>query len=320
MKYYYAPMEGITDHIFRRAHQKYFPGIDRYYAPFFVPPQSGKPLAPKDIRELSPEHNRGIPLVPQILTNNAQNFLRGAEALRELGYEEVNLNLGCPSGTVCAKGKGAGFLSRRQELEQFLDEIFEKFSGRISIKTRLGKEDPEEFAALLELYHRYPVVELTIHPRVQKDFYKNPVRMEYWDGAAADSGIPLCLSGGIATKSDVDRLFAQRKEPEAIMLGRGLVANPALVMQIQGTGALTPQTLEQFHGEIFEETASQLGSPRNTMFRMKELWSFMLLMFDHREKLQKQLRKTTTLTEYQATVARILRDLPLREDAEVNWV
>lgn len=320
MKYYYAPMEGITDHIFRRAHQKYFPGVDRYYAPFFVPPQSGKPLAPKDIRELSPEHNQGIVLVPQILTNNAQNFLRGAEALRELGYEEVNLNLGCPSGTVCAKGKGAGFLSRRQELEIFLDEIFEKFPGKISIKTRLGKEDPEEFAEILELYHRYPIQELTIHPRVQKDFYKHPVRMEYWDRAVEACNVSLCLSGGIAVKQDADRLFSNRKEPEAIMLGRGLVANPALVMQLRGTGSLTKQAMEQFHGEIFEETASQLGSPRNTMFRMKELWSFMLLMFDHREKLQKQLRKATTLTEYQAAVAHIFRELNLREDAEVNWV
>lgn len=320
MKYYFAPMEGITDHIFRRAHQKYFPGVDRYYAPFFVPPQSGKPLAPKDIRELSPDHNAGLPLVPQILTNNAQNFLRGAEALRELGYQEVNLNLGCPSGTVCAKGKGAGFLSRRQELEIFLDEIFDKFPGKISIKTRLGKEDPEEFAEILELYHRYPIQELTIHPRVQKDFYKHPVRMEYWDRAVEVCNVPLCLSGGIAVKQDADRLFSNRKRPEAIMLGRGLVANPALVMQLRGTGTLTKQAMEQFHGEIFEETASQLGSPRNTMFRMKELWSFMLLMFDHREKLQKQLRKATTLTEYQATVAHILRDLPIRENAAVNWV
>lgn len=320
MKYYYAPMEGITDHIFRRAHQKYFPGVDRYYAPFFVPPQSGKPLAPKDIRELSPEHNQGIVLVPQILTNNAQNFLRGAEALRELGYQEVNLNLGCPSGTVCAKGKGAGFLSRRQELEIFLDEIFDKFSGKISIKTRLGKENPEEFAEILELYHRYPIQELTIHPRVQKDFYKHPVRMEYWDRAVEACNVPLCLSGGIAVKQDADRLFSNRKGPEAIMLGRGLVANPALVMQLRGTGTLTKQAMEQFHGEIFEETASQLGSPRNTMFRMKELWSFMLLMFDHREKLQKQLRKATTLTEYQAAVAHIFRELNLREDAEANWV
>lgn len=320
MKYYYAPMEGITDHIFRRAHHKYFPGVDRYYAPFFVPPQSGKPLAPKDIRELSPEHNQGIVLVPQILTNNAQNFLRGAEALRELGYQEVNLNLGCPSGTVCAKGKGAGFLSRRQELEIFLDEIFEKFPGKISIKTRLGKEDPEEFAEILELYHRYPIQELTIHPRVQKDFYKHPVRMEYWDRAVEACNVPLCLSGGIAVKQDAECLFSNRKESEAIMLGRGLVANPALVMQLRGTGTLTKQAMEQFHGEIFEETASQLGSPRNTMFRMKELWSFMLLMFDHREKLQKQLRKATTLTEYQAAVAHIFRELNLREDAEVNWV
>lgn len=319
MNYYFAPLEGITDHIFRRAHHKYFPGTDRYYAPFFVPPQSGKPLAPKDIRELSPEHNQGLCLIPQILSNNAQNFLRGARALYELGYQEINLNLGCPSGTVCAKGKGAGFLSRRVELQRFLDEIFAECPARISIKTRLGKENPEEFCELLELYNQYPIAELTVHPRMQKDQYKHPVRMEYWDWAVTHSKNPLCLSGGIGVQGDVAKLFSSRPEPDGVMLGRGLVADPGLVMKLKGTGTLNRGDLEGFHGEIFEETAQQLGSPRNTMFRMKELWSFLLLSFDGGERHQRELRKATTLTEYQGAVARILRDLPLREDAAVYW-
>lgn len=320
MNYYYAPLEGITDDIFRRLHHKYFPGVDRYYTPFLSPTYSGPALTKRDQREVAPENNQGIVLVPQILTNNAENFLKGAEALHTLGYEEVNLNLGCPSGTVSAKGKGAGFLSRKEELERFLDEIFEKCPMKISIKTRLGKESPEEFHALMELYNRYPIPELTVHPRVQKDFYKHPVRWEGWDYAAKNSRAPLCLSGGIGIKGDLERHFADKELPPALMLGRGLVANPALVMQLKGTGTLEKKTLEAFHGELFEETASRLGSPRNTMFRMKEIWGFMMLSFDNREKHQKALRKATTLTEYQGAVARIFRDLEIRQDAEISWV
>lgn len=320
MKYYYAPLEGITDDIFRRTHHKYFPGVDRYYTPFLSPTQTGGGLSPRDMREVMPENNPGINLVPQVLTNNAGLFLQAAETLRTLGYEEVNLNLGCPSGTVCAKGKGAGFLGRMEQLEQFLDEIFSGCAIKISIKTRLGKTEPEEFEKLLALYNRYPIAELTVHPRVQQDFYRKPVRMEYWDMACKDSRAPLCLSGGVAVQGDIDRLFSDRPLPSAVMLGRGLVANPALVMQMQGTATLTKEALEAFHEELFQLTAQRLGSPRNTMFRMKEIWSFLSLSFDNRDKYQKMIRKATTLTEYQGAVARIFRELPLRENAEINWV
>lgn len=320
MHYYFAPLEGITDDLFRQLHHKYFPGVDRYYTPFLSPVVSGPAITKKEIREVLPENNPGIHLVPQLLTNRSEAFLRAEKQLRTLGYEEVNLNLGCPSGTVCAKGKGAGFLSRREELRVFLEEIFSGSSMDISIKTRLGREDPEEFHALLELYNQYPVKELTVHPRVLQDQYRKPTRMAYLELAMEKSKAPVCLSGGISTQRDFETLNAQGKLPDAVMLGRGLVANPALVQQLRGAGTLTKETMEEFHGELFEKTASRLGSPRSTMFRMKELWSYFILMFEHREKYQKLLRKTTSLTEYGAVVAHIFRELPLREDADVFWV
>jgi tRNA-dihydrouridine synthase len=315
MNYYCAPLEGITDDLFRTIHHRHFPGVDKYYTPFLSPTLTGPAITKRDLRQVLPENNEGFSLVPQVLTSNSEIFLRAAKALEELGYREINLNLGCPSGTVCAKGKGAGFLSRLPELEQFLDEIFAACPIGISIKTRLGKDDPEEFYQLLELYNSYPIQELTVHPRVQKDMYKHPVRMEYLGYAETHSKNPLCLSGGIGTRQDAEKLALAMP----LMLGRGLIANPALVRQLQGGASATKAELEAFHGELFEATASRLGSPRSTMFRMKELWSYLILMFDHREKYQKALRKTTSLTEYGAMVAHIFRELPLREDAEVNW-
>lgn len=321
MRYDFAPMEGITDDLFRRLHHKYFPGVDRYYTPFLSPGLSGHILSKKELSQVLPENNQDLTLIPQLLTRQSAAFLGAANILADLGYREVNLNLGCPSGTVAAKGKGSGFLAPalRPELERFLEEIFTRCPLKISIKTRLGKEDPEDFMALLELYSRFPLTELIVHPRVQRDFYREPARMEWFRYAQEHSSIPIVLSGGVATKADLDRLQAQGQTPQALMLGRGLVADPALVQKCRGQRGPDKATLQAFFGELFDETAARLGNPRSTMFRMKELWSYFILLFDNREKYQKALRKTTSLTEYQAVVARIFRELPLRDAADVNW-
>ena len=322
MYYSFAPMEGITDDLFRRLHRKYFPGTDRYYTPFFSPGLTGHVLSKKDIAQMLPENNDGVPLVPQLLTRQAEAFLESARIIADLGYREINLNLGCPSGTVVAKGKGSGFLApaRRQELEEFLDRIFAACPTSISVKTRLGKDDPKEFEALLGLFSRYPITELTVHPRIQSDLYRKPVRMEWFTYAQENTRLPLCLSGGVGTPSDLSRLKEQGIDPAGIMLGRGFVADPGLVMKLKGMDAPDKKTYEDFCGELFDLTAARLRDPRSTMFRMKELWSYFILLFDHREKYWKILRKATSLTEYQATVIRIFRDLPLRPEAEVNWV
>lgn len=315
MRYEFAPLEGITDELFRTLHRRYFPGVDRYYTPFLCPGE-GRTFSKKELCEL--ERQAGEPLVPQLMTNRAALFLAGARQLRDLGYREVNLNLGCPSGTVTAKGKGAGFLTpqRREDLRAFLDEIFLRCPIEISVKTRLGWAAPEEFEALLELYNRYPIRELIVHPRVRQDLYRRPVRMEWFLRAMETSRNPLCLSGGVAVAGDMAKLEGK---PQALMLGRGLVADPALVRKLQGGPGADRETLCSFHEALFQETAARLGSPRSTMFRMKELWRYWILLFDRRETCQKALRKTTSLTEYQAVVARIFRELPLREEAQADW-
>ena len=317
MRIDFAPMEGITDDLFRTLHHRYFPGVDRYFTPFLSPTEDG--ITKKERAQVLPENNPGVPLVPQLMTRQAESFLLAARELADLGYSEVNLNLGCPSGTVTAKGKGAGFLApaRRQELEEFLDRIFSACPIDISIKARLGMEDPEDFPAILALLSRYPVKELILHPRVRADFYKKPVRMEWFRYALEHSRAPVCLSGGVACKGDFDRLMAGPDAPAAVMLGRGLVADPSLAEKCRGGVGADRDTLEEFCQVLFDETASRLGSPRSTMFRMKELWSYFILLFDHREKYQKALRKTTSVTEFQAVVARIFRELPLREEAEL---
>ena len=135
----FAPLEGITGWIFRQVHHAMFPGLSRYYTPFFAP-TADSPLTGRGLRDMHPDHNRGVPVVPQLLTNRAEDFIASARLLQDLGYKEVNLNLGCPSGTVVAKKKGAGFLSQPQALARFLDQIFQTLDVNISIKTRIGVE------------------------------------------------------------------------------------------------------------------------------------------------------------------------------------
>ena len=234
--------------------------IRPYYTPFLSPTVDGPAITKKDLCQVLPENNEGFELVPQLLTNQSEPFLLAAEKLKALGYQEVNLNLGCPSGTVTAKGKGAGFLAHPDKLRAFLDEVFEKTPITISIKTRLGMNDPEEFGPLLELYRRYPIKELTVHPRIRADFYRSPVRMEYFKQAIAECPFPVALSGGVGVAGDAKRIEAAYPAMSGIMLGRGLVANPALVQQLKGTGGPTIDAIENFHGALFDATAAKVGT------------------------------------------------------------
>ena len=191
MKYYMAPMEGLTGYIYRNAYQKYFHDIDRYFTPFIT----NKKLDFKVKKDIDPEHNQGMEVVPQILTNQPDDFISIVNQLKQYGYDEVNLNLGCPSGTVVAKNRGAGFLAVPDELDSFLDKIFNACDCKISIKTRVGKDSPDEWENLLAIYEKYPLSELIIHPRIQKDFYKYTPRMETYRYAAEHSRHSLCSMG-----------------------------------------------------------------------------------------------------------------------------
>ena len=152
MRYYFAPMEGLTDSIYRRLHHKYFPGVDRYYMPF-LSPTIHRTLTHREDRELPMADSVAFTAVPQVLTKVAEDFLWAAQVCRDRGYEEVNLNVGCPSGTVVSKGKGSGMLRDPDHLDRFLDEIFQASVLPISVKTRLGIENPDEFPAILEIYN-----------------------------------------------------------------------------------------------------------------------------------------------------------------------
>lgn len=309
MRYYFAPMEGLTDSIYRRLHHAYFPGVDAYYMPFLSPTMH-RTLSAKENRELPPAESVPFRAVAQILTRNADDFLWAAALCRDRGYDEVNLNLGCPSGTVVSKGKGAGMLRDRLELVRFLDAIFEKSPLPISVKTRLGLERADEFPALLDVFNRYPIRELTIHPRVRTQFYGGNVDMELFAYAAQNSKNPLCYNGDLTCKADIAAVTRRFPQIQAVMLGRGLIADPGML----SAGGTRIETLEPFLDALLAAYIDAFGGARNAMFRMKENWSYLIGRFDGGEKVGKQLRKTTDVDEYRALTAQILHTLTPKFD------
>lgn len=308
VKYYMAPLESVTTWIYRQAHAKIYGRLDKYFIPFLEPHEK-RDFKTRELQEILPEHNENIYAVPQILTNRSEGFIKLAKALKDWGYEEINLNLGCPSKTVVTKGKGSGFLAKPEELERFLTEIFDALSGevKISVKTRIGKEDPEEFPALLKLFNKYPMEELIIHPRVQKDGYGNVPRLELYELAEKQSLNPLCYNGDLYTREQI-RNFAERfPGTERLMFGRGFLRDPGLIYNEGKDSKDIFEKFWEFHDLVYEGYQERNMGDRNVLFKMKELWSYQVYQFSEPERLFKTFKKVQDCNEYEQMIRNLRR-------------
>lgn len=312
MKYYLAPMEGITGFIYRNAYEKYFGKIDKYFTPFIVPTNS-KSFKTRELRDVLPENNKVNNIIPQILTNDAEGFVFTARKLQQLGYNEINLNLGCPAGTVVSKGRGSGFLAEREKLDSFLEEIYKIDDMKISIKTRIGKESPEEFYELIKIYNKYPLEELIIHPRTRKDFYGNTPNLEVFKDAIALSKSPVCYNGDIFTKVDNEKIIKAFPEIDKVMIGRGILANPGLMNEINGGNVMDKKILKEFHDEVFNNYRELMNEDRNAMYRMKELWGYMIYMFSNNKKYAKSIKIAQTANDYRIAVSSLFAEQDIVE-------
>ena len=312
MQYYAAPMEGLTDRIWRQAHQRWFgaPGApSRYYAPFISPPEN-RVLIPKKMAELTPAANPGVPVIPQLLAKDGELAVWMIGELRQLGYTEVNLNFGCPSGTVTAKGKGAGMLRDLTKLDAFLDTVFSKAGGLISVKTRLGITHPEEFGDILTIYNRYPICELTIHPRVMRQLYRGEADYAAFAEYLPRCRMPVCCNGDITTPARLNELEAAFPGLSGLMTGRGLIADPALLRQAAGGAPASKEELRAYLDELYHGYTEAFGMSSCAVSRMKAHWAYLIHRFEGSETLEKQLRKAREGWEYEVVVSQIFT-LPL---------
>lgn len=319
MKYYLAPMEGLTTYSFRMAYHKHYKDFDTYFTPFLA----NKNLNSRELNEILPEHNEGMHLIPQILTNRSDEFLSIAKRIAEYGYDTVNLNLGCPSGTVVAKKRGSGFLGEPYELDRFLSEIYEKCPLHISIKTRIGMDSLEEWEDILKIYRKHPLTELIIHPRLQKEFYKGTPHRDAFALAKEMLDCPLCYNGDIVSSDTLQSLLEVFPDLDTVMIGRGLLQRPWLLdilhpdtPHCSGTLASSTRisahntdlsseslrTLQDFHNTLLEGYVKIMSGDQPTLFKMKDFWTFLIQSFPGYEKHLKKIRKANRISEYKIAV------------------
>lgn len=310
MIYSFAPLEGVTGYIFRNAHHKVFPEMDRYYIPF-ASPNMHHSFSLKELRDVVPEHNLGMHAVPQLLTNRADYFVKAAGELYAMGYREVNLNTGCPSQTVVTKGKGAGMLRDPIALDAFFREVFKHWNMdmKVSVKTRLGIVDEREFDEVLEVFNTYPIDAVILHPRVQRDFYKYPVRPSAFAKAMEECKHPLIYNGDLQSVSDCKAVENSYPALLGLMFGRGLLENPGLVTTIKTGRAVTKEEIRRFHDIYYTDYAAFASGDKQVLSKMKELWVFLSMSFPGSEQYMKQIKKCSRTDDYERIVESLFRDL-----------
>ena len=309
MRYYLAPLEGITGYIFRNAVHHYFDDgcIDAYFTPFFSP-HTKRSVHSREIKDILPENNAGIHLIPQMLTDSADDFMNFESDIKHYGYEEANLNLGCPSGTVASKGRGAGFLGKPEKLDAFLAEVFERTTLKLSVKTRIGVESPDEFYKLLEIYNKYPISELIIHPRVKKEMYSGKVHKDIFEYAMKNAKMPLIYNGDVGYGCFED-IPGSGQQIAGVMCGRGMVRDPSLLRRLSGGNAVGRDELKAFLDEIVDNYAAIYSGEVPVLHKMKEIWAHMADIFPQNPKNVKKIVKSKTLSEYKTEVDFILRTM-----------
>ena len=313
MKKCFAPLEGITGFIFRNTYHEYYGGIDEYYTPFISVNQTRK-LKKRELEDLLPENNHVPALVPQILTNQAEDALAYIRMINELGYDKINLNMGCPSGTVVAKGKGSGMLRDPKALDNFLESLFYGLSTmfpspiKLTAKTRIGIRDISESEEILSVLAKYPFHEIILHPRLQKDFYKVPVHMEVVKSWQKVLKVPLIYNGDLNTPGDVHNLCHTYPDLKGIMLGRGLLWHPSMlsgyvdsctnIEEIADCPEEDLRKLKEFHDTLFNRLLEVMQEPNNVIHRMKELWFYLGCNYPDCEKQLKNIKKAKTIDDY----------------------
>ena len=295
MKLYFAPLEGITTYTYRNTHYEMFGGCDEYFAPFITPCENEK-LSIKNMRDILPENNIVKPVV-QALASNAEAFVDFTLKIKEFGYEKVNLNFGCPSGTVVKKGWGAGALRDTDKLDEFLKYSFNNVKIDISVKTRTGFYNHDEFDTLLDIYKKYDITELIVHPRIREEYYNGMPNPDSFDKAYNCFGKKSCYNGNIYNVDDYNELIKKYPDLASVMIGRGAIKNPAIFREIKGGKRITTQELVAFSNELEKRYFKLLQSDMYTLHKLKEIWIYIMQNFPEEKKILKAVKKSSKLVE-----------------------
>jgi tRNA-dihydrouridine synthase B len=303
MKIILAPIMGITDHSYRNIFARFFSGVDEAMAPFLSSVQA-RSIKPAYLKDLLPENNALMPVVPQILSKDPEDFLFLAQKIFDLGFTTVNWNLGCPSPTVVNKRRGSGLLPFPEVIHRFLDRVLAELPGGLSIKLRLGRYDAGELEALWPIFNQYPLTEIIIHPRLGAQLYTGSVNLEAFEHCLARTSHRIVYNGDIRTAADFEALAERFPSIDTWMIGRGLLANPFLAAEIQSfhNPSLKKRRdmyiLQAFHSALYRQYQGIMCGPAHLLARMKGVWEYFAENFSNPGKVRKKIHKTNTPDQY----------------------
>lgn len=299
-KLYLAPMRGFTDHIFRNTFSRHFNGFDGAVAPFITAPKLIR-SKPSHLKDVLPENNVAMPLVPQILGNNSETFIPLAERLFELGYKTVNWNLGCPFPVVAKKQRGSGLLPYPERIQDFLEKTVASIPNRISIKVRLGRKTNEEIFKLIPIFNQYPLEEVIIHPRTGKQMYAGEPDLDTFEKCLELTHHRIVYNGDITSLKSFGELSVRFKGIDNWMIGRAAVSNPFLATIIKaGKDEFTHKVdlFKKFYDDLFESYQQVFSGPGHLLDRMKGFWTYFSQSFENGQKIRKKIHRTHKLQRY----------------------
>ena len=300
-----GPFQGITDAPFRNVFKRHFGGIDKFYTPFFTGIHKEDHAKNLQGEEIDPKCNDVETLTPQILSSDAEEILRFAKQCKQLGYKEINLNMGCPFPRVANKKRGCGLLPYPDVVEAMFDRIFEQIDINFSVKCRLGYFSPDEIEVIISIFNRFPLSELIIHPRIGKQLYKGEADVERFKSFIPYINAPLVYNGDIFSVESFGRIQEAVRPVNQFMLGRGILANPFLAEEIRGGACNAPERTERLHAyviDLYEDRLHHAGGSPKVLGRMKELWSYLMNSFEEPQTVWRKIKKLNSLKEYEDTV------------------
>ena len=336
-----GPFQGITDAPFRNVFKRHFGGIDKFYTPFFTGIHKEEHAKNLQGEEIDPRYNDVETLTPQILSTDAEEILRFAKQCKELGYKEINLNMGCPFPRVANKKRGCGLLPYPDQVEAMLERVFEEIGDmKFSVKCRLGYFNPEEIDAIIPIFNRFPLSELIIHPRIGKQLYKGEAEVERFKALIPCINAPLVYNGDIFSVESYYSISetindgpltgsGTCKTIDQFMLGRGILANPFLAEDIKASviarrndEAIQTNTLdchaslamtrtERLHAyvlDLYEDRLRHAGGSPKVLGRMKELWSYLMNSFEEPQVVWRKIKKINALKEYEEAVETVFKE------------
>ena len=302
---YFAPLQESTDFVYRRAHAAHFGGVAKYFSPYLVVQKDGG-LKKSHLRDTAPENCRGYQMVPQLMAGNSADFLFLAKHLEAQGYQELNWNLGCPYPMVTGRGMGSGLLPHPETIRQILDESLPQLSCRVSVKMRSGLIGAEEISEVIPVLNDYPICEVIVHPRIAKQLYHGAPDWEVFEKVSTLIQHPLVYNGDIVDVDYFNQVSRQFTSVDTWMIGRGLLQNPFLAMEIMGVqlpGRLAKiELLGNFHQEVLTGYSGLLSGQSHLITRMTKFWEFFSHLFPNPHKAYKRVKKSVSFNKYELAV------------------